>query len=88
MLHPSSGLTKEYIATVDKPATRKQIENLRLGCDVDGVHVTVITPQPRLPRLALRQRGSVALEVSDTWPRSVFLVHFPSLRIAAGGGWP
>lgn len=43
-MHPSSGLTKEYIATTDKPATRKQIEDLRLGSEVDGVHVKVNFP--------------------------------------------
>lgn len=44
VMHPSAGLTKEYIATVDKPATRKQMEELALGSEVDGAQVQVLPP--------------------------------------------
>lgn len=37
--HPSSGLTKEYVATLSKKPTRAELEAVARGCEVDGVSV-------------------------------------------------
>ena len=39
VMHPSAGLTREYIATVESAASRKQLQTLAEGCTVDGVFV-------------------------------------------------
>ncbi len=60
VMHPASGLTKEYVATVDKPATRRQLELVAAGCEVDGVMVQVRSHRSLQRRL--RKDGSM-------WPR-------------------
>lgn len=42
VMHPSSGLTREYIATVDRPATRRHLQQVAEGTEVEGVHVTPV----------------------------------------------
>ncbi|GBF99553.1 hypothetical protein Rsub_12359 [Raphidocelis subcapitata] len=37
VIHPSAGLTKEYLATVARPPTAQQLAALRRGTEVDGV---------------------------------------------------
>lgn len=39
VMHPSAGLTKEYIATVDRPATRRHLQQVAEGTEVEGAHV-------------------------------------------------
>jgi 23S rRNA pseudouridine2605 synthase len=40
VMHPSGGITKEYIAKVDKEITDSHLKALSLGCLVEGVRVT------------------------------------------------
>jgi 23S rRNA pseudouridine2605 synthase len=40
VMHPSGGVTKEYIAKVDREITDVHLKALALGCMVDGVRVT------------------------------------------------
>lgn len=37
--HPSSGVTREYVATLARPPTRADLDAMAAGTDVDGVHV-------------------------------------------------
>ncbi|GAB4814296.1 hypothetical protein N2152v2_001342 [Parachlorella kessleri] len=39
VMHPSSGLTKEYSVTLDRKPTLAQLEKMAEGCEVDGAHV-------------------------------------------------
>lgn len=53
--HPSSELTKEYVVTVDRTPTRRELEIMAAGCDVEG---TMVMPE------------AVGLEDSDPNGRS------------------
>lgn len=55
VMHPSSGLTKEYIVTLALPPSRKQLEIVAGGCVVDGTFVQPVAisqvgkPKPTIP---------------------------------------
>ncbi|CAI7842585.1 unnamed protein product [Closterium sp. NIES-54] len=40
--HPSAGLTKEYVLTVQGPVTKRQLATMAAGTDVDGVLCTPV----------------------------------------------
>lgn len=40
--HPSAGLTKEYVVTLDRGPTRRELDIIAAGCEVDG---NVVTPE-------------------------------------------
>ena len=46
VLHPSSGLTKEYVVTCSQEPTRKDLERVAAGCEVDGAFVTPVAVAP------------------------------------------
>ncbi|CAM8889111.1 unnamed protein product [Rhodiola kirilowii] len=57
--HPSSNLSKEYIATIDGTVSKKQLISLSEGTVVEGVHCTpdyveLLPKQPDLSRARLR----------------------------------
>ncbi len=44
--HPSAGITKEYIVTCSAEPTRRQLETIAGGCEVDGAYVTPVAVAP------------------------------------------
>lgn len=46
VLHPSAGLTKEYVVTCSEEPTRRQLETIAAGCEVDGAFVTPVAVAP------------------------------------------
>jgi pseudouridine synthase len=40
--HPSTGVTREYVATLARPPSRADLDALAAGAVVDGVHVTPV----------------------------------------------
>ncbi|BDA41490.1 Putative ribosomal large subunit pseudouridine synthase [Coccomyxa sp. Obi] len=44
--HPSAGITKEYIVTCSAEPTRRQLETIAAGCEVDGAFVTPVAVAP------------------------------------------
>ena len=44
--HPSAGITKEYIVTCSAEPTRRQLETIASGCEVDGAYVTPVAVAP------------------------------------------
>eukprot|EP00898_Chlorokybus_atmophyticus_P006289 jgi/Chlat1/6661/Chrsp49S06129 len=76
VMHPSSGVTKEYIATTDVPPTRRQLATIEQGCEasrqhcsVDGafvkpVYVGLVEQDPR-------SASRVVIEVADGRNREV-----------------
>ena len=42
VLHPSSGLTKEYVVTCSQEPSRRDLEKVAGGCEVDGAFVTPV----------------------------------------------
>lgn len=57
--HPSSNLTKEYIATVDGQVHKRHLLAISYGTVIDGVHCTpesveLLPQQPDMPRARLR----------------------------------
>lgn len=57
--HPSSNLTKEYIATVNGEVHKRHLVAINQGTNIDGVHCTpeyieLLPRQPEIPRARLR----------------------------------
>lgn len=46
VMHPSAGLTREYVATVDEAPTRKQLAAIAAGAVVDGSFVQPALVEP------------------------------------------
>ena len=44
--HPSAGITKEYVVTCSAEPTRRQLETIAAGCEVDGAFVTPVAVAP------------------------------------------
>lgn len=40
VIHPSAGLTKEYVVALEKPPRAAQVATLAKGAEVEGVWVT------------------------------------------------
>ena len=65
--HPSSGLTKEYVATFATVPTRKQLEDLAAGCVVDGAYV-----QPKSVSMAApAKRNKIRIVIGEGRKREV-----------------
>jgi hypothetical protein len=46
VLHPSAGITKEYVVTCDTEPSRKQLEVIAAGCEVEGAFVQPLAVAP------------------------------------------
>ena len=46
VLHPSSGLTKEYVVTCSQEPSRRDLEKVAGGCEVDGAFVAPVAVAP------------------------------------------
>ena len=46
MQHPSAGITKEYVVATNAEPTRRQLEAIGAGCEVDGALVQPVAVAP------------------------------------------
>jgi len=73
--HPSSNLTKEYVATFAKQPTRKQLEDLAAGCVVDDVYVQPKSVSPAAPDM----RNKIRIVVGEGRNQEVLIDTPPPL---------
>lgn len=70
--HPSAGLTKEYVVTCDKEPSRRELEALAAGCEVDG---TFVTPVAVAPVKEVGQKQRLRVVIAEGRNREVLSTH-------------